>query len=542
MKPFEPERILLVNLTETEYELIPYEPLLNEHIYGRGLVLSLFEKYLPDETGRFDPDNLIVIAPGLFAGTAAPSAVRMLVATAESRDGGVQISNTTGNLPQKLGSMGIAAIVIKGKAPVRNTVIHISGEGVEIFSDDSLGGIKTGDIISSLKGRYGRDIAIIGTGIAGDKMLSLSSFFCTYPDGIPEYHVPRDGFGDVWGSKNLRAIVVDNDEYFARHCADPERFRELGRKLTQSIVNDEICGGALPALGSITIMKILESGDYVSVLKNIKEEQQAESKDSDARDNVSGLRRNKTCAPMCVIGCLNRHSAGDGRQYLSPAQAETQAAINKCFGKDDFFLGAEVQQKASEIGVVATEFVTACKTFALSHGIENGEENLLLWLDEISAGSLTGRLIASRTYGVADLYSDVQLSGWIDRKAIQDEQLFDVRMNTRYPGLPELNVLELLYSQIFVLDNLGFCIFTAFALLDKAESFDLMAGMFEAMTGGPMTGEQLIAEANACLNREKAFRERRWMAAQKTIIPPFTRVLYRYFDRRAQEGSRDSDK
>ena len=540
MKTVESEKILLVNLAESECELIPYTPLLQEHLYGRGLVISLFEKYLPDETGRFDPDNLIVVAPGLFAGTPAPSAVRMLVATAESKDGGVHISNTTGNMPQKLGSLGIAAIVIKGKAPEKNTVIHIDGHGIEIFSDDSLDGITTGEIVKRLKHRYCRGSAIIGTGIAGDKMLSLSSFFCTYPDGIPEYHVPRDGFGDVWGSKNLRAVVVDNDDYFARACDDPERFKKLGRQLTQSIINDEICGSVLPALGSMTIMKILEGGDLPAVIEKIKSNRPDAFTDK-APSKANREHRNKTCAPMCVIGCLNRHCTNDGRQYMSPAQAETQAAINKCFGTDDFFLAAEVQQKAIEIGIVATEFVTACKTFALSHGIENGAEKLLMWLDEISAGSLTGRLIASRTYGVADLYSDVQLSGWIDRKAIQDEQLFDVRMNTKYPGLPDLNELELLYSQIFILDNLGFCIFTAFALLDKAESFEIMAEMFEAMTGESMTGEQLIAEANSCINRERTFRERRWMAAQKTTIPPFTRVLYRYFDKRDGYSSRDSE-
>lgn len=527
------EKILLIDLNRSECKAVAYGPLLGERIYGRGLVLSLFEKYLPDETGRFDPDNLIVIAPGLFAGTPAPSAVRMFVATAESKDGGIQISNTTGNMPQKLGSLGIAAIVIKGRAEHGNTIIHIDSNGADILWDDSLEGMPTGEIVKSLKGRYDRNSAIIGTGISGDKLLSLSSYFCTYPDGVPEYNVPRDGFGDVWGSKNLRALVVDSDEYFGRVCAEPERFRMLGRKLTQTIINDDICGSALPSLGSITIMKILSGSDTSAALESLRQKQSDASGASSERPE--GERRNKTCAPMCVIGCLNRHSTNDGRQYMTPAQVETQAAISKCFGTDDFYLAAEVQQKATDIGIVATEFVTACKTFALSQGIEDGEERLLMWLDEVESGSLTGRLIASRTYGVADLYSDVQLSGWIDRKAIQDEQLFDVKMSTKYPGLSGLNELELLYSQIFVLENLGFCIFTAFALLDKDETFELMAEMFEAMTGKEMTGEQLIMEANACLQREKAFKEKRWRAAQKAVIPPFTRVLYRYFDKKGTE-------
>lgn len=528
------EKILVIDLSTSECSAVDYSPLLDSRIYGRGLVVSLFESYLPDETDRFDPDNLIVVAPGLFAGTPAPSAVRMFVATAEAKDGGIQISNTTGNMPQKLGSLGIAAIVIKGRAAYKNTIIHIGSSCVDILCDDSLEGLPTGEIVKKIKGRYGRNSAIIGTGISGDKMLSLSSFFCTYPDGIPEYHVPRDGFGDVWGSKNLRAVIVDSDGYFDRACADPERFRKLGRQLTQTIINDDICGGALPSLGSITIMKILSGSDTAAALDNLRQKQEAAS-EGIHKEESDGEHRNKTCAPMCVIGCLNRHSTNDGKQYMSPAQVETQAAISKCFGTDDFYLASEVQKRAMDIGIAATEFVTACKAFALSQGIEDGDERLLMWLDEVESGSLTGRLIASRTYGVADLYSDVQLSRWIDRKAIQDEKLFDVKMSTKYPGLRGLNELELLYSQIFVLENLGFCIFTAFALLDRDETFDLMAEMFNAMTGLEMTGEQLVTEANACIQRETEFKERRWLAAQKAAIPPFTRVLYRYFDKKGRE-------
>ena len=174
MGTFDSEKILLIDLDRSECKVTPYAPLLKERLYGRGLVLSLFEKYLPNETGRFDPENLIVIAPGLFAGTPAPSAVRMFVATGEAKDKGIQISNTTGNMPQKLGSLGIAAMVIKGKAPGTNTLICIGSSGAEFMSDDSLGGMTTGEIVKSLKLRFGRNSAIIGTGMAGDKMMSLS--------------------------------------------------------------------------------------------------------------------------------------------------------------------------------------------------------------------------------------------------------------------------------------------------------------------------------------------------------------------------------
>lgn len=526
-----PERILLIDLTESRYEYIPYTE--REH-FGRGLVLELFKRYLPDDADRYDPRNLIVIVPGLFSGTPAPSACRMFVSTIEAGDRGIQMNNTSGNMPQKLGSLGIAGVVIKGRAPSAGTVVHINRTDVDIITDDSLNGIGCGEIIKRLKDRYSRDSAIIGCGIAADMMLSLSTYFCTFPDGTPEYHCSRDGFGDVWAAKNLRAIVVDEDKYFARECVDPERFIKLGRKLTRCILDNEICGGALPSYGSMTIMKLMESSG-----KSVSDFLSAEIATKDKENIKNGFpskgRINKSCAPMCVIGCLNRHADRSGMQYSTPAQVETQAMIRKCFGVDDYDLAKEVQELAGELGIAATEFVSSCKTYATSLGIGHGEEHLTEWLREIEKGSLVGRVIASRTYALAELYTDVDLTEWLDRNAIEDESLFDVKLNTTYSQFSELSMLEQLYSRVFVLENLGFCIFTSFAVLDRAETFELMAEMVEAMTGTKISGAELIANANRCLNDEREYNKHRWMTAQKTSIPPFTKVLYRYF------GSRNED-
>ena len=515
------EKILIIDLNEMSYTSEPYS-YETYGSYGRGLVLELFRRFVPDEAGPYSEDNIIVIAPGLFAGNPAPSACRMLTATIEDSDKGIRICNTTGNMPQKLGSLGIAAVVIRGIAEQSGTLIHISPEGVSFDRDAGLTGCRTSEIVRSLRGRYGRDCAIIGCGIAGDMKMPLSTFFCTYPEGEPEYHSPRTGFGDVWGAKRLRALIVDTDQYFARECAEPERFRDTGRRLARAIIDDEVCGGALPAYGSITLMKILSSGSGPADLPEITAEQPVRP--------AGAPRLNKTCAPMCVIGCLNRHVSSDGRQYGSPSQIETQGAILRCFGVDDYDLAGEVHELATEIGIVSTEFVTACKTYAEAEEIEHGEEHLTEWLREIEAGSLIGRVIASRTHGVAGLYREFDLSEWIDRRAVQDEDLFSVKMDRPYNALANMDANELMYAQIFVLENLGFCIFTSFALLDRKETFELLAEMFEARTGSGMTGEKLIIQAHECMTLEREYHERRWKAAQRNNIPQFTKVLYRYFD------------
>ena len=85
-----------------------------------------------------------------------------------------------------------------------------------------------------------------------------------------------------------------------------------------------------------------------------------------------------------------------------------------------------------------------------------------------------------------------------------------------------------------MLRNLGFCIFTSFALLDKAETMDIMAGMFEAKTGISMSGEELLGYASECIKGEKEYSEHRWKTAQESSVPRFTKVLYRFFSSREE--------
>lgn len=517
------ERILIVDLSDNNLMYLDYE-YTDESAYGRRLVLDLLEKYVPDNADRYDPENAIVIAPGLYTGNKAPSACRMFVTTVKGRGQGLEFCNTTGDMPQQLGSLGIAAVVIYGKSENANTVLHISKSGAELVNIDELETSRTSEAVHILRDRFSHEAAILGISLAGRRRLSLATFYCTYKEGNPEYHCPRSGFGDVFGSKNLTAVVVEAGSYFGRECSDEETFWTLGKEIARTVVDDEICGGALPSYGSMILLKLLKSKKSVADLPA------REKVDTASSSSCGNNNTNYNCAPMCVIGCLNRHSNYGGQKYSSPALSETWGAIKNCYGIDDYELADKVQTGAAELGLVGTEYVTATKAFAVAAGIEHGENYLLEWLEEIKKDTVVGRVIASRTYGVRSLYEDADLDEWVDRKAIQDEELFDVQLTTNYPGLKKLSGLELLYAQIFVLENLGFCIFTSFALLNRDETFEKLAKMFEARTGLRKTAEELITDAIECIDEEKKYHERRWKAAQQSEIPPFTKVLYRYFD------------
>ena len=493
------EFILHIDLTTEKCRKEPYE--FKKGVpYGRGLAAKLIEDHTGLETDRYDSENVIVLTPGLLVGCKTPSGNRMFIGTAEGKGRGLQLCNTTGNMPQKLGSLGLAGIVITGKASAPNTVIHLDETGVAFERCPELAKSHAGEIVHALRNKYSHGSAVLGICETGVRRMSLASFFCTYPEGSPEYHSPRSGFGDVFGAKNLKALVVDAKGSFLRECAHPDAYWEYSKQLTRVITQDEICGDALPGYGSITLLKILKSGRTLDGMEPRKEQKHGVRKATTPIEKKR-QRINYTCAPMCAIGCLNRHSDYEGRQYSSPAESEVNAALVNCFGLSDYDLATAIQRKATDICIVGTEFVTAAKVFAEATDIEHGEKHLLEWLD---------------------------------KEAIDDEHLFQIQMNNAYPALANLSGLELLYAQIFVLENLGLCIFTSFALLDNPESFELLAKMTEERTGVKVTPEELILDARECIQKERELKERRWKAAQKMDIPPFTKVLYRYFDRQKE--------
>lgn len=519
------ETIYIADLSAGQLTARPYD-ILAQGDYGRGLAHRLLEEYASPRAGRLDPDNALVLVPGLFAGCPAPSAGRMTL-LAKGGVHSVQVCNLTGNMPQKLGSLDIAGVVIKGKDPRGGAVLHLSGEGAELLHMPELSGLHTQDMLDRLKARFGREAAIVGTGMAGDMGMSLSTVFCTYPDGEPEYNCPRNGFGDVPGSKGLRAVVVTGRDYFARTCADRPAFQAAGKELAVHILDNEICSGALPSYGSVTLIRLLQQQQLP---------QQPPTPPKQVPRAKPGCKINYCCAPMCVIGCLNRHSASTGEHYASPDQSELATALKNCFGMEDNDFVLRLQDRLRSLCLVSPEFVTAARCYFAATDTAPSPQALLDLVDEMERGTPTGRLVASRAQGVADAFPHrPELQALVDRPAIADEGDFTVKLSRPSPRFQALSDLELLYCQIFLLENLGLCLFASFALVNSGKALSLLAKLYRYRTGQAVTGDELILYAQQCIRRELDYLRRCGAPDPKTNVPAFTRVLYRYFSQKTEK-------
>jgi aldehyde:ferredoxin oxidoreductase len=514
------DKIYIVDLTEEKIEIENYT--VSSGVYGRGLAIELVEKYGNFECERYAAENVMVLAPGILTGTLTPSTGRMVLATKEGKGLGLQISNITGELPQKLASMDIAAIVIRGKARTKGTYLYIDKETIELRNEPFFMKKKVSEIITAVRNKYGRDAGMIGIGIAGDMMLPLSTLFSTYKDGTPEFYCLRGNLGDIFGSKNFKGIVVNSKNFFNASCANPVALSAEAKKITKIITENPICGFALPGYGSITLMKILKREGYFTL------------QEKNQNKNVSnGEKINKTCSPLCVIGCLNRHSNSDNEFFTSPAESEVNAALEEKCKINDWNFSKLVNERAFQLGLDSTEFIFSCSLFAKTQEIVPSEELILELLDEIEKGSLVGRVIGGRTTGIHKIYTDKsELINEITRPTIKEENNFKVNLSKKYEEFSDLEDIELLYSQIYILENLGFCIFSSFALIDNEEALQVMARLLSYKMGIDIEIRDLIAYGRNSLKKELDFFRKSAFHNIETNIPEFTKVLYRYFNKK----------
>ncbi|MDY6064912.1 MAG: aldehyde ferredoxin oxidoreductase N-terminal domain-containing protein [Finegoldia sp.] len=479
--------------------------------YGRGLAVKLLKKYMSE--------NVMVIAPGLLTGTPVPCATRATIVAKGKEDKKISVSNISGDFPQKLASIHLSALVIKGSCKNPNTVIYLEEEKISFWNLPQLQGKYCKEVVSYIREKWGNTCAVIGRGPASDYYYPVSSLFVTYPHGIPEFSCPRSSTGVTLAKMGIRAIVLQQNKYFQGSCKDRDGLLINGKKLAQYILKDPICGEALPGLGSITLLHLLKNkSDLKDILKNKNKEKRQES-----RKNVEKI--NYSCAPMCVIGCLNKHNKGNSNIYSSPEESEIQAATKTSFQNDmsDENLKSctsYLSQTGMEIGVNMIELIYAMRLYFDAVKEQPSFSRIKELVNEVENGTVLGRILAGGTRRVCEIFSDhEEIQEKVTKQAVTKEKEHKLKINT-----------DLLYQEIFLFENFGICIFSSFALLNKKEPLCTFTELFRNKTGKETTLNELLKYSQECLTREEELWKELNLENNIKSIPEFVKVLYTYFE------------
>ena len=198
-------KMLYIDLSKGEVEARVSQPSIRSYIGGRALAAHLAWKEISPDTDVYDPENCIIITTGPLTGTLAPTSGRTVMTSISPRvypTPWYTHSTIGGWFGPQLKYAGFDGIVIRGKA-ASPVYIDIRDESVKIADASDLWGLDARKTQLLLKERVSQEAQILTIGPAGENRVRFATV-----QHAEENAAGHSGFGAVWGSKNLKAIVV----------------------------------------------------------------------------------------------------------------------------------------------------------------------------------------------------------------------------------------------------------------------------------------------------------------------------------------------
>jgi aldehyde:ferredoxin oxidoreductase len=198
---------------------------------GTGLGLYLLSQELRPGLKATDPDCPIYLMCGPLTGTAVPSSSDCALTTLNPDiDHHVCSAHAHAFFGSRLRQLGWDGIIVRGRASAP-VYLWIEGGSVELRPAGDLWGADTFDTprrLRALADGGGEDVSVASIGPAGENLVWGSSVrvdeFSGWNTGGP---------GVVWGSKNLKAIVVRGEGAAPVH--DPERLARIVTRMNEEI-------------------------------------------------------------------------------------------------------------------------------------------------------------------------------------------------------------------------------------------------------------------------------------------------------------------
>ncbi len=196
--------LLRVDLTLNTIEKVQMpEDFYRTYMGGSAIGAYFLLKELSGATDAFDAKNIITIATGVATGAAVSGVSRCCVTALSPETGGAGDTQLGGSIGPMIKRAGYDAVVITGKAKEPSYLL-VEGDKVEIRQANHLWGKTILDTHDALTDEHGKkNISILQCGPAGENLIRFSCLMGDLNDAAG-----RGGMGAVFGSKNLRALVV----------------------------------------------------------------------------------------------------------------------------------------------------------------------------------------------------------------------------------------------------------------------------------------------------------------------------------------------
>ncbi len=402
---------LEVDLTRGSIERVPTDPKDTElHLGGLGTNAKIMWERVPPETDAFSPDNLLIFAAGLLAGTPAPGCNRTIVSTVSPQTKLFAYSMMGGFFGPELKHSGYDKVIIRGKSE-KLVYLWIQDDTVEIRDAAAYQGLGTLESAELIRQELEEpEAAVASIGLAGENRV----WFASIEQGRSS--ASRMGCGAVMGDKNLKAIAVRGTKDL--NIAKPMEFIGLCNDALQYIEhrNANPIPGVMPivaGLGSPQEMQVHDEKWHTEnfVWGNARTRRKGfwtEEIQEEWTNTMETMRTRLLSCHNCPLKCGAAISV----------DTRLCSYMMKCFSKLTYTMGAfsdldfglRIAQKATEHGVDA---FSAPQTMAFAvelyeDGIltdedmpgfpEKSEDRFYWLLDKIVKREGIGEILADGTY------------------------------------------------------------------------------------------------------------------------------------------------
>ncbi len=528
--------------------------LARDYVGGRGLGSAILWRELQPQTDSFSPKNKLILATGPLNGTGAALSSRYELVTKSPLTNTILSTNSGGRFPITLKSTGFDVVIIDGAAQAP-CYLWVEDSKVELRDASSLWGLNSHQTTERLLEETSARASVACIGPAGEKGVLYASVM-----NEKDRAAGRGGAGAVMGAKKLKAIVVQGGR--KTPVADPHAFQEA-RKAALTVVSEApITKNALKEYGTAVLINIINT--YGALPTRNFQEGYFPDADSVSGETLKELLYEKsvacaTCPVACGRATRTAHRSGEGPEY------ETTWALGPNCGVKDLELITEANYNCNELGF---DTISAGNTIAcamelwergyldkatqdmireqVGHELRFGSGEAVLKCTElIGENQGFGKYLAEGSLRLASRFGHPELSMSVkglelpayDPRGFKSMGLAYATSNRggchlrAYFVGPEAlaapyavdrfasegkAALVILYQDLSaVIDSLGLCIFTIFAL--NPEHY---ASLLSTVTGEPLDGRQLLTMGERIWNLERLFNLREGFAKNDDRLPP----------------------
>jgi aldehyde:ferredoxin oxidoreductase len=222
-------RVLYIDLDRLNSRVEERPDLFDTCLGGSAVAIKLLSEHTPPGADPFSPHNIIILAVGPLVGH-YPLASKTVAMFKSPHTGNLGESHAGGRSAISIRMAGYGAIVIRGKSKLPVYVV-IDDDQVHFNDASALWGmqssytvgsvLRTRETISGLR-------SIMRIGRAGERQVSYA---CVTTETYR--HFGRLGLGAVFGSKNLKALVVCGKRSLP--VADRRSYRQIYDQLFEAV-------------------------------------------------------------------------------------------------------------------------------------------------------------------------------------------------------------------------------------------------------------------------------------------------------------------